>query len=69
MFQGGEQLSVGNLTVPANKSIPPVGAIVEVRYRHWFVGGGLCEPVFLAVRSDIDASECDVATLKVMDAA
>lgn len=47
-------VEVGNVTVPANKEMPDVGQIVDVRYKHAFRGGSLYQPFFLTVRHDID---------------
>jgi hypothetical protein len=52
-------LPVGNVTIPVNADIPPVGAVVEVRYLFAYDNGGsLYEPCFLGQRSDIAPEEC-----------
>ena len=64
MFDGDQLVSVGNVTVPANHAIPPVGTIVEVRYLYAFKGGCLFQPVYLGPRDDITLQECVVSQLK-----
>ncbi len=60
----GEWRGVGNVTIPANHTIPEVGAIVEVRYLYAYPGGCLYQPVYLGERSDTDADECKESQLK-----
>jgi len=55
----------GNVTIPANQPIPPVGQVVEVRYLHAFKESGvLYQPVYLEPRADVDAMECLASQLK-----
>jgi bifunctional non-homologous end joining protein LigD len=55
----------GNVTIPANQSIPQVGEVVEVRYLYAFQQSGvLYQPVYLGRRTDIDPAECMVIQLK-----
>lgn len=54
--------SVGNVTIPANHDVPAVGAVVEVRYL--YAAPMLYQPVYLGVRSDVEAPECVTAQLK-----
>ncbi|WP_167365759.1 hypothetical protein [Pseudomonas saponiphila] len=42
----GNLVSVGNCTVPANKSTPAIGSLVEIRYLYAHKGGSLFQPVF-----------------------
>lgn len=65
----GSKSEVGNVTIPADKAVPPVGSIIEVRYLYAFPGGALFQPVFLAVRSDLDENDCTRAQLKLKPAA
>jgi hypothetical protein len=54
---------MGNLTVPR---IFPVGSILEVEYLYCHdKGGKLHQPVFIEVRSDANASDCQESKLKV----
>jgi bifunctional non-homologous end joining protein LigD len=58
-------IAVGNVTVPANQSIPKVGDIVEVRYLYAFKDGSLFQPVLLGVRDDLDwLKDCRISQLK-----
>lgn len=54
----GERISVGNVTVPANKEIPNPGTVIEVRYLFAYEGGSLYQPAFEKLRSDIRPDEC-----------
>jgi bifunctional non-homologous end joining protein LigD len=55
----------GNVTVPANHSIPKVGDVVEVRYLYAFKESGvLFQPVYLGQRDDVDQEECLRSQLK-----
>jgi bifunctional non-homologous end joining protein LigD len=56
--------SCGNVTIPPNQPIPPVGAVVEVRYLYAFRGGSVYQPVYIGERDDIDASACVADQLK-----
>ena len=50
---------VGNVTIPPNKEIPPVGALIEVRYLYAYKGGSLFQPTFKSDRShELNRSEC-----------
>ena len=55
---------VGNVTIPANHTVPPVGAVVEVRYLYAVPDGSLYQPVYLGQRSDVEPHECVVSQLK-----
>src|ERR1035437_6773786 len=55
---------IGNVTIPANFPIPPVGALVEVRYLYAYPRGALYQPVYLGPRTDQTLPD-DVSTLKV----
>jgi hypothetical protein len=49
---------VGFVTIPANAAMPDKDDIIDVRYRHLFLGGCLCQPVFVKPRSDVRQSDC-----------
>ncbi len=52
---------VGNVTIPPNHRIPPVGTVVEVRYLYVAgVGGSLYQPIYLGERDDIPAAHCTI---------
>jgi bifunctional non-homologous end joining protein LigD len=56
---------VGNVTIPPNHPVPPVGAVVEVRYLYAYrESNSLYQPIYLGVRKDIEQHECMMAQLK-----
>jgi len=62
--RNGWQLA-GNVTIPANHSIPVVGDVVEVRFLYAFPESDvLFQPVYLGKRDDVDPAECRVSQLK-----
>lgn len=55
----------GNVTIPANHTIPRVGEVVEVRFLYAHRESDvLYQPVYLGKRDDVDATECRVSQLK-----
>ena len=65
LFQGRSLVSCGNVTIPANHQIPPVGAVVEVRYLYAYRDSlALYQPVYLGPRDDVEVGECVVSQLK-----
>lgn len=56
--EGGARIPVGNVTIPANKQVPDIGAVVEIGYLYAFDGGSLFQPTYIGERSDIDVAEC-----------
>ena len=57
--------SAGNVTIPANHSIPAVGDVVEVRFLYAHRDSDvLYQPVYLGKRDDVDRNECTVNQLK-----
>ena len=65
LYSGGVKFNSGNCTIPINKQIPQVGAIVEVKYLYSFKESGcVYQPVYLGERDDIDPDECTVDQLK-----
>ena len=57
--------TAGNVTIPANQSIPSVGEVVEIRYLYAHEQSNvLYQPVYLGRRDDVDRSECNVGQLK-----
>jgi ATP-dependent DNA ligase len=59
----GKRVKVGNITVPSNEAMPPIGALVEVKYLFIHEGGSLNQPEFLYVRTDVELCECTLAQL------
>jgi bifunctional non-homologous end joining protein LigD len=56
---------VGNVTIPPNQPVPPVGAVVEVRYLYGFKeSNSLYQPTYLGQRKDIEQHECILAQVK-----
>ena len=64
LFDGDKVLPIGNVTIPPNHEVPKIGAIVEVRYLYAYRGGSIFQPVYLGVRDDIRAEECQLSQLK-----
>jgi bifunctional non-homologous end joining protein LigD len=65
LFNGRSFVSCGNVSIPANHEIPPVGAIVETRYLYAAKESGvLYQPVYLGPRDDVEPGECLVSQLK-----
>ncbi len=65
LFEGDKVRSAGNVTIPANHTIPKPGTVVECRYLYAFrESGSLYQPVFLGVREDIQHTECRTDQLK-----
>lgn len=60
----GQDVPLGNVTIPANHAIPQVGALVEVRYLYAYPGGSLFQPQYLGVRDDLDRSDCTLSQLR-----
>jgi bifunctional non-homologous end joining protein LigD len=65
--EDGQEVPVGNVTVPPNQSIPATGGVVEVRYLYGRRGGSLYQPVLLGERSDIPAEDCVLDQVKYKD--
>jgi len=65
LLDGSRRVGVGNVTIPANQTIPAKGTIVEVRYLYAYPGGSLYQPVYLGQRDDLDISACTVRQLKL----
>lgn len=60
----GNNVFIGNCTIPANQSIPAVGSIVEVKYLYAYRGGSLYQPTFNKPRPDQINSDCMQTQLK-----
>ena len=65
LFEGSRLVSVGNVTIPTNHEVPPVGSVVEVRYLYAYEGGSLFQPVYLGRRDDVAQGECLLSQLKI----
>ncbi|MCP4403093.1 MAG: WGR domain-containing protein [bacterium] len=64
VLDGEQFVNVGNVTIPPNKDIPIVDAVVEVRYLYAYQGGSLYQPTYLGVRNDMRVDDCVIAQLK-----
>lgn len=65
LFNGRNLASCGNVTIPANHVVPPVGAVVEVRYLYAYRDSlALYQPVYLGPRDDVESGECLLSQLK-----
>lgn len=63
--EDGTLVSVGNVSIPANKSIPDENSVIEVRYLYAYPNGGsLFQPIFKEDRNDVDQHECLTEQLK-----
>jgi len=61
-----EDQSIGNVTIPPNKSIPTVGQVVEIKYLYVAgKGGSLYQPIYLNIRDDVDIEECTFKAQKL----
>lgn len=65
LHDGDRMVAAGNVTIPANRTVPQVGEVVECRYLYAFrESGAVYQPVYLGPRDDIPPSECVVDQLK-----
>jgi len=64
VYDGQQEVAIGNVTISVNKEIPPVDSIIEVRYLYAYKGGSLYQPTFLEVRTDVSKEECVIGQLK-----
>ncbi|HMJ91437.1 MAG TPA: WGR domain-containing protein [Candidatus Acidoferrum sp.] len=65
LLDGKRWVTAGNVTIPANHSVPAHGQVVEVRYLYAFKESGcLYQPVYLGMRTDLLAIECVTGQLK-----
>ena len=64
VLDGETVVPVGNVTIPPNKEVPPLNALVEVRYLYAYKGGSLYQPTYIMDRSDeLDREECVISQL------
>lgn len=65
LYKGNKLVSAGNVTISSNFKMPTVGDVVEVKYLYARKqSGSLYQPIYLGVRSDIVAEECNQKQLK-----
>jgi len=60
----GERVPMGKCTIPPNKDIPEVGAVVEVRYLYAYKGGAIFQPCYKEQRVDVYPEECLMTQIK-----
>lgn len=63
---GGKEIDMGNVTIPANYDIPAIGELVEVIYLYCHTGekGKLFQSKYKGVRDDQDLTDCNYAQIK-----
>lgn len=64
LYDGGNPVLVGNVTIPPNYPIPFIGEVVEIEYLYFFCKGSLYQPVYRGKRTDIDRDACKLSQLK-----
>ena len=64
IYDGPSRVPVGNVTIPINRPMPILGAVLEVSYLYAYPGGSLFQPVFIDVRDDISSTDCTAQQLK-----
>ena len=65
LLDGTALISVGNVTIPVNHSVPQPGDIIESRYLYAFSKGSIFQPVYLGLRPDVIREECVLTQLKL----
>jgi bifunctional non-homologous end joining protein LigD len=60
----GTLVSVGNVTIPPNLTVPQVGDRVEIRYLDYFIAGSITQPLYLGTRDDVAPGECRLSQLR-----
>jgi len=56
--ENGERVHMGKCTIPPNKKVPAIGAVVEVRYLYAYRGGKIFQPCYKEERNDVYPKEC-----------
>jgi len=64
VYQGTNRRFIGNVTIPANYDIPPVGAVVKTKYLYATKAGILYQPQYQGERDDKAAKDCFFSQLK-----
>ncbi len=64
LYDQGDLIQAGNVTIPPNHDIPQSGDVVEVRYLYAYKGGSLFQPVYLGKRADVVEAACHTGQLK-----
>ena len=58
--EAGAEVDIGNVTIPANKTVPKVGDVIEVRFVCKFEGGCLFQPFYLGQRTDQERADAQL---------
>jgi bifunctional non-homologous end joining protein LigD len=62
--ENGNDVFVGNCTIPPNKETPKVGDVIEVKYLYGYLGGSLFQPRYNKPRPEQRISECRLTQIK-----
>lgn len=54
LYDGDNLLDLGNVTVPANHDVPALGDLVEVSFMNRYENGGLEQPKYKGLRTDLE---------------
>ncbi|MFG6080460.1 hypothetical protein ACEUZ9_001064 [Paracoccus litorisediminis] len=60
----GGRVPVGNVTIPANATVPARDTVIDVRYLYAHKGGSLFQPTFQRHRPDVSITECVTSKVK-----
>lgn len=64
VYKDGEEVKVGNVTIPPNYDMPKIGDIVEVIYLYCHVKGALYQSKYKGLRDDQNIDDCTYNQLK-----
>lgn len=54
LYDGANLVDLGNVTVPANHDVPSLGDLVEVSFMNRYENGGLEQPKYKGLRTDLE---------------
>lgn len=54
LYDGDDLVDLGNVTVPANHDVPSPGNLVEVSFMNRYENGGLEQPKYKGIRTDLE---------------
>jgi bifunctional non-homologous end joining protein LigD len=64
LFSQTQWVHVGNCTIPANKDIPSIGALIDLSYLYAYPNGSVYQPVYKGERTDLDDTSAVLTQLK-----
>jgi bifunctional non-homologous end joining protein LigD len=64
LYDGRNWISVGNVSIPTNKTIPNISDLVDVKYLYAYKGGSLYQPIYKGPRTDIQPGDANTRQLK-----